>query len=59
MNVVFNAVDEDWVAADALEHASHVSVHSRTLVSIVEKWDSALRAEDDMEDNASERLWHG
>ena len=54
VNVIFDAIDQDGLAPDALQDTRHISVQPCTKVRVVEKGGTVLRAEDHMEDDAGE-----
>jgi len=58
VDVIFHAIDEDGLAPDVLQDARHVGVQPGAKFRVFEKRNAVLRAEDDMQDDAGEGLWH-
>ena len=58
VNMILDAIDEDRLAANVLEHARHIGVESGADSGVFQKRYAILRAENEMQDNAGERLWH-
>ena len=56
VDVIFHAVDEDWLAPDILQDTRHVGVQTGAEFRIFEKRNAVFRAEDDMKNDAGEGL---
>ncbi len=59
MDVIFDPTEENRLAPDGLQDTRHISEQPSAKIRVFEKRHTVLRAEDNMEDDASKRLRHG
>jgi hypothetical protein len=58
MHMVLGAIDQDRLTLDPLQNNRHVGMKASTDLPVPKKRRAVFRAEDDMDNDSCERLWH-